>query len=204
VDVGGDVYDYLTLDDGRLAVVLGDVTGHGIDAAADMAMAKFVFRSLAREHPEPGDFLAAANEVVLDEVAANKFISMLYLTLDPGASEVACACAGHPWPRIVGPDGTVDALRVAGLVLGVESGQTYTAVRRALPPGAAVVLYTDGVIEARRGGEVYGDERLDALLRSASGLPAEGLARAVVDDCRAFAGGELGDDCAVVVIRRTA
>ena len=64
VDVGGDVYDYLELADGRLAVVLGDVTGHGIDATADMAMAKFVFRSLAREHPEPGDFLAAANEIV--------------------------------------------------------------------------------------------------------------------------------------------
>ena len=65
VDVGGDVYDFLALDDGRLAVVLGDVTGHGIEATADMAMAKFVFRSLAREHPEPGDFLARANEVVV-------------------------------------------------------------------------------------------------------------------------------------------
>ena len=76
LDVGGDVYDFLTLDDGRLAVALGDVTGHGIDAAADMAMAKFVFRSLAREHPEPGDFLSAANEVVVGEVALSKFITM--------------------------------------------------------------------------------------------------------------------------------
>ena len=58
VEVGGDVYDFMELGDGRLAVALGDVTGHGIEAAADMAMAKFVFRSLAREHPEPGDFLA--------------------------------------------------------------------------------------------------------------------------------------------------
>ncbi|TMM27009.1 MAG: GAF domain-containing protein [Actinobacteria bacterium] len=70
VEIGGDVYDFLELADGRLAVVLGDVTGHGIDAAADMAMAKFVFRSLAREHPEPGEFLAAANEVVLGEITA--------------------------------------------------------------------------------------------------------------------------------------
>ena len=72
VDVGGDVYDFLELADGRLAVVLGDVTGHGIDAAADMAMAKFVFRSLAREHSEPGEFLAAANEIVLEEIAAGE------------------------------------------------------------------------------------------------------------------------------------
>jgi serine phosphatase RsbU (regulator of sigma subunit) len=204
VDVGGDVYDYLTLDDGRLAVVLGDVTGHGVDAAADMAMAKFVFRSLAREHSEPGEFLAAANEVVLDEVAANKFISMLYMTVDGVAGEVACACAGHPWPRIVSPAGEVDAVRATGLVLGVDSGQEYATVRHSLPPGGAVVLYTDGVIEARRDGELYGDERLDALLASSADLPAEQLARAVVADCRAFAGGELSDDCAVVVIRRTA
>jgi serine phosphatase RsbU (regulator of sigma subunit) len=203
VDVGGDVYDYLTLDDGRLAVVLGDVTGHGVDAAADMAMAKFVFRSLAREHPEPGKFLAAANEVVLDEVAANKFISMLYVIVDAAAGEVACACAGHPWPRIVGPDGAVDAVRAAGLVLGVDSGQEYATVRHSLPQGSSVVLYTDGVIEARRDGELYGDERLDALLATSTDLPPEELAQAVVADCRAFAGGELGDDCAVVVIRRT-
>ncbi len=69
VEVGGDVYDFMELADGRLAVALGDVTGHGIDAAADMAMAKFVFRSLAREHPEPGDFLRSANDVVVDEIA---------------------------------------------------------------------------------------------------------------------------------------
>src|SRR5438105_8353677 len=70
VELGGDVYDFLELPDGRLAVVLGDVTGHGIDAAADLAMAKFVFRSLAREHPRPDEFLAAAYEVVLGEIAA--------------------------------------------------------------------------------------------------------------------------------------
>ena len=57
--------------------MLGDVTGHGVDAAADMAMAKFVFRSLAREHPEPGDFLAAANDVVAGEIALGKFITMV-------------------------------------------------------------------------------------------------------------------------------
>jgi serine phosphatase RsbU (regulator of sigma subunit) len=204
VDVGGDVYDFLTLDDGRLAVALGDVTGHGIDAAADMAMAKFVFRSLAREHPEPGDFLSAANEVVVGEVALSKFITMLYLTIDPATGKIACACAGHPWPRVVEPDGSVSTLRTSGLALGIDSDQTYDEVRATLTRGAAVVLYTDGVIEARRGGEQYGDERLDASLEANSGLPAKKLAEAVVAECRAFTGGELTDDCAVVVIRWTA
>src|SRR5438477_129933 len=203
LDVGGDVYDFLRLDDGRLAVTLGDVTGHGIDAAADMAMAKFVFLSLAREHPEPGDFIHTAHLVVLGEVAPNKFITMLYLTVDPATGAVACGCAGHPWPRLVRPSGEVTALEASGLALGIDPVQSYEELREQLPAGGALVLYTDGVIEARRDGEPYGDERLDALLAAHPGLPAAELARAVVDDCRAFTGGDLTDDCAVVVIRRT-
>src|ERR671930_1336484 len=91
VEVGGDLYDYMLLPDGRLAVVLGDVTGHGIEATADMAMAKFVFRSLAREHADPSDFLAHANDVVVGEIAVGKFITMVYLVVDGQAGDVAAA-----------------------------------------------------------------------------------------------------------------
>jgi serine phosphatase RsbU (regulator of sigma subunit) len=202
VDVGGDVYDYLRLPDGRLAVVLGDVTGHGIEATADMAMAKFVFRSLAREHSAPSDFLAFANAVVVGEIAAAKFITMVYVVVDGTTGEVACACGGHPPPRLVGADGSVRPLAASGLALGIEPGQRYDEVRAHLGEGESLVLFTDGVVEARREGELYGTERLDESLARRAGLGAEVLARAVVDDCRSFAGGELGDDCAVVVIRR--
>jgi serine phosphatase RsbU (regulator of sigma subunit) len=203
VDVGGDIYDFVTLDDGRLAVVLGDVTGHGVDATADMAMAKFVFRSLAREHPEPADFLASANDVIVDEIATGKFITMAYLAIDGARGEVVCASAGHPPPRILLPDGSVRGLESRGLALGIEQGQRYEAVRAELPPGATIVVYTDGVIEARRNRELYGTERLDALLRTHRELEPRRLATAVAEDARAFAGGELADDLAVVVIRRT-
>src|SRR5581483_3142894 len=165
VEVGGDLYDFLALDDGRLAVVLGDVTGHGVDATADMAMAKFVFRSLAREHTEPGDFLAAANDVICSEIGSGKFISMSYVVID--------------------------------------GGQEYVEARAELPPGASLVLYTDGVVEARRDGELYGDERLDALLAERRELPARALAEVIAADAREFAGGDLSDDLAVVAIRRT-
>jgi serine phosphatase RsbU (regulator of sigma subunit) len=204
VDVGGDLYDFLALEDGRLAVVLGDVTGHGVDAAADMAMTKFVFRSLARENSEPGDFLAVANAVVCDEIAPGKFVTMLYLTVDPRTGAVACASGGHPRPRILLPDGTVSVLEARGLALGIEPGQQYGEARQELPPGAAVVLYTDGLIEARRGREFYGTDRLDAALGTGRELGARELAQAVLDDCRDFGGRELADDCAVVVIRREA
>jgi serine phosphatase RsbU (regulator of sigma subunit) len=201
VEVGGDIYDFLELGDGRLAVVLGDVTGHGIDAAADMAMAKFVFRSLAREHPEPQEFLAAANEVVLGEIGSTKFITLLYLTIDPRTGELACASAGHPSPRIVGPGMPPVPVPVTGLALGIEGDQSYEAVQVQLEPGASAVLYTDGLPEVRREGELYGEERLDASLAAHAELPAQELARALVEDCRAF-GGELGDDLAVVVLKR--
>jgi serine phosphatase RsbU (regulator of sigma subunit) len=202
VEVGGDVYDFMELPDGRLAVALGDVTGHGIEAAADMAMAKFVFRSLAREHAEPSDFLQSANDVVVGEIAVGKFITMVYVVIDPRTGDVAVAGAGHPAPRILEADGRVTPLDAHGLVLGVELGQSYEDVHGRLEPGDAVVLYTDGVIEARVDGELYGHERLDRLLAERSELAPGQLAQAVLDDCRAFARGELADDCAVVVVRR--
>jgi serine phosphatase RsbU (regulator of sigma subunit) len=202
MDVGGDVYDFLELGDGRLAVVLGDVTGHGIDAAADMAMAKFVFRSLAREHPEPGDFLRAANEVVLEEIAEGKFITMLFVTADGRNGALACACAGHPPPRVVRIcGGAPEPLGVRGLALGIAELQDYPAESVQLEPGDAAVLFTDGLLEARHDGELYGEERLDAALVANTSLTAEELAEALVEDCRAFAG-ELADDCAVVVVKR--
>jgi serine phosphatase RsbU (regulator of sigma subunit) len=202
LDVGGDVWDFLELEDGRVAIVLGDVTGHGVDATADMAMAKFVFRSLAREHPEPADFLAHANEVIAGEIATGKFITMASLLIHPDG-HLACASAGHPTPRLVRVDGTIEPLDCRGLALGIEGGQTYQQLEVKLAKGAAVVVYTDGVVEARSGGELYGDERLDACLAGRVDLPAQALAAAVLADCRDFAGGELRDDCAVVVARRT-
>ncbi len=201
VDVGGDVFDFLELGDGRLAVVLGDVTGHGIDATADMAMAKFVFRSLAREHSEPSEFLAHANDVVVGEIAVGKFITMAYLTIDPGG-EVLCASAGHPEPRLVAPDGRVEGLPAGGLALGIDEQQTYEQVRAELPVGGAVVIYTDGVVEARTGHELFGLERLDAVLAAHAAEPPQAIADAVIEACREYTDGNLTDDCAVVVIKR--
>ena len=203
VDVGGDVYDFLELADGRLAVVLGDVTGHGIEATADMAMAKFVFRSLAREHSDPGQFLARANEVVVDEIALGKFITMSYLTLD-AAGNLLCAAAGHPAPRLVEPDGRVHPVECGGLALGIAPSQEYEQVATVLRPGAAVVMYTDGVIESRSDRELFGVERLDDVLAHSAGRPAQEIANALLAACREFAGGELADDCAIVVLRRSA
>jgi serine phosphatase RsbU (regulator of sigma subunit) len=204
VDVGGDVYDFLTLEDGRLAVILGDVTGKGIEAAADMALAKFSFRALARMDSEPEVFLARANEVIVDEVGSGKFITMLYVVIDPKARSIACASAGHPAAKILRPDGTVVPLAGRGLALGIEPDQDYEAERAELEPGSTIVLYTDGVVEARRDGKLYGEERLDRILAKGAALGPQELAEAILADCRTFAGGDLGDDCALLCLRLSA
>jgi serine phosphatase RsbU (regulator of sigma subunit) len=98
----------------------------------------------------------------------------------------------------------VRGLESTGLVLGIDAGQTYDEARAELPPGSSIVLYTDGVIESRNDGELYGTERLDAFLSAHRELAPRELAHALAEDARAFAGGELTDDLAVVVIRRTA
>ena len=201
VDVGGDLYDFVALDDGRLAVAVGDVLGKGIAAAADMAMTKFSFRVLARGASDPTALLASVNDVVCDEIEPGKFVTLLYALVDPGAREVACASAGHPPVRVVDPGGRVTTLGRPGLALGVEPEQDYPTERVALAPGSTVVLYTDGVLEARRDGELYGDERLERLLGARSSLGAQELAEEILADCRAFGGGELADDCAIVCLK---
>jgi serine phosphatase RsbU (regulator of sigma subunit)/uncharacterized protein YigA (DUF484 family) len=201
VDVGGDLYDFAVLADGRLAVVIGDVLGKGITAAADMAMAKYSFRVLARREPEPAAFLASANAVACDEIEPGKFVTLLYVLVDAGRGEVAAASAGHPPARIVDRSGNVTQLAGTGLPLGIEPGQSYEEERARLEPGSVVVLYTDGVVEARREGELYGEGRLDRLVAEGRAFSAQELAEKILADCRAFAGGELADDCAIVCLK---
>ena len=96
----------------------------------------------------------------------------------------------------------MEGLDAGGVALGISPDERYEEVSATLAPGDAVVLYTDGVIEARCGSELYGVERLDRVLAAQAGASAEELADAVLADCRAFGRGELQDDCAVVVVRR--
>jgi phosphoserine phosphatase RsbU/P len=167
-------------------------------------MAKFVFRSLGRVHVDPGEFLAAANEVVASEIAPGKFITMVELVLDAVAGEVICASAGHPAPRLVLPDGEVRAIEPSGLALGIDAPQTYEPVTHAFPAGSSVVAYTDGVVEARCGGEQFGIERFDALLSARRAQTPRQIALDALAACREWTDGELTDDFAVVVIKRPA
>ena len=164
-------------------------------------MTKFSFRVLARGDAEPSAVLASANDVVCEEIEPGKFVTLVYAVIDPVTRELACGSAGHPPARIVLPSGRVTPLGVSGLPLGIEPDQEYPSERVELEPGSVVVLYTDGVVEARSEGELYGEERLDRLLARNHHLSAQELASAILADCRRYSGGDLADDCAIVCLK---
>jgi serine phosphatase RsbU (regulator of sigma subunit) len=167
-----------------------------------MALAKFAFRSLVRLYPDPAALLAQANEVAFGELAGGNFVTMACLTVDPLSGVVFAASAGHPPIRVLMPDGSIDLIAPRGLALGIEADQRYEKVRATLDHGAVLCLFTDGLVEARREGDAYGEDRLHSALTDGRELSAQALAEHVVADARAFAGVP-DDDYAVVVIRRT-
>ena len=123
--------------------------------------------------------------MICSEIAPGKFISMSYVVVDPTTRPGRVARAGAIRRRGSScPDGSCARSSARGLVLGIEAARATRRSHDQLAPGASLVLYTDGVIEARRDGELYGDERLDALLARPHALPARALADAVADDCR--------------------
>ncbi len=213
--IGGDFYDFLELEDGRLAMALGDVTGKGVQAAADTAMTKYVFRSLAREHPNPSNFLRYANDVVCDEISSGKFVTLFYAVIDPVNHTFTCGLAGHPEPKLLFPGGTVledghvvpefephiTSIGMEGLALGILTDQDYEEKEYPFPPGAALVVYTDGVVEARREGRLYGQFRLERRITEESGGGAGQIAYSIYEDCHAYAEHGLNDDVAIVVVR---
>ncbi|MCH0569081.1 SpoIIE family protein phosphatase [Streptomyces sp. MUM 136J] len=158
-EVGGDWYDVLSLPGGRAALLIGDVMGHGITAAAVMGRLSAGIRALARLDLEPREILAQL-EAALDDLAEPMLATLLYAVVDPASGHCRLTRAGHPPPALVSPDGEVRLLDVPpGVPLGV-GGTRYTTTDHILAPGSVLVLYTDGLIESR-GTDI--DERLAEL-----------------------------------------
>ncbi|CAA9386648.1 MAG: Serine phosphatase RsbU, regulator of sigma subunit [uncultured Rubrobacteraceae bacterium] len=166
-EVGGDFYDFMTLDDGRLGLVVGDVTDKGVPAALVMATTRTMLRAAAQRLLSPGEVLQRVNDVLVQDIPPNMFVTCLYAILDPGSGRLVYANAGHdlPYRRRAGRGGVADELRARGMPLGLMPGMGYEEKEVVLQRGESVLFYSDGLVEAHdRRREMFGFPRLQGLV----------------------------------------
>ena len=193
--VGGDWYDFIPMSDGRLGIVLADVSGKGTAAALLMSATRGMLRSLAEANCSPSEVLTKLNSLLVEDFPAGRFVTLVYGVLDPSTRELTFASAGHLPPLLISSE-SVFVGTDRGLPLGIVRG-AYSETTVPLPPGSRLVFYSDGITEAVNGDEEYGPERLMAHV---SGTVVS--ADSIVEDVRQFADGhDLRDDATVIFLQ---
>jgi PAS domain S-box-containing protein len=202
-EVGGDFYDLFATHGEDWAVMVGDVCGKGAEAAAITALARYTLRAGAMHEDTPSRALALLNETLLRHGGEGEFCTVVHAALHRAAAgaTVTLASGGHPLPLVLHPDGRVESVGEAGTVLGVVPDPRLSDVAVNLGPGDALVLYTDGVTEARANGKMFGREGLADLLAGCAGLDAAAIAARIEAEAVAIEQGEPRDDIAVVVLK---
>ena len=200
--VCGDFYDFVTLRDGRMALVVGDVCGIGPVAANDAALSRYTLRSLAAREADAGALLRSMNDLIHAQSSNERFVRMLLGVLDPERAVLEYANAGHVPPVLYrAASGEVDWLAEGGLPLGVEDGTDYKVARIELAPGDMLVFYTDGLTEAPRHGQPFGQAKFaDLVSEYGVGTPGE-LVQALRRGVDAWVSNDLRDDLALVVTK---
>jgi hypothetical protein len=204
--VGGDIYDFVLLPDGRLAVLFGDASGHGMAAGLVMAVAHAAFRTQLEVDPSPPAMFATLNRILCRTGGPRAFFSCVYLLLSPDGAFVG-SVAGHPQPILAAGDGTVrERIGKGSYPLGIRPQLSWKVETGRIEPGEKLFLHSDGLSEARNGaGEEFGDARIEAFLRQSAALPPQALADSIAVSARAFRGAVLpDDDVSIAVIRRLA
>jgi serine phosphatase RsbU (regulator of sigma subunit)/anti-sigma regulatory factor (Ser/Thr protein kinase) len=201
--VGGDFYDFIPLDDGRLGVVIGDVTDKGVPAALVMATCRSTLRAAALLSYEPGEVLANVNDALVDEIPPAMFVTCLYAIVDTDSGMVSFANAGHNLPYVRTDRGVIE-LRATGMPLGLMRGMHYEESTHDLEVGEVMVLTSDGITEAHNpDGEMYGFSRLMARVakKTKPGDTVSGL----ISELETWTGpiAEQEDDITLVVVRRS-
>ncbi len=195
--VGGDFYDLFELGPEQVGIVIGDVAGKGLDAAVLTALVRHTIRAYAFDGKTPAQVIALTNEVVHAATPPDAFVTIFFAVLDTSGGGLVYASAGHTTAALVHGDRTISGLSRTGPPAGAFSGVKFGLKKTHVGRGELLFLYSDGLIEARRGVEFYGEERLQSLLRNGGSDPHTVLGH-VVDDVVAFSGDGLKDDLAVL------
>lgn len=201
-EVGGDFYDVFEIAPGDWAVVIGDVAGKGVEAAVITALARHTLRAAAVKTPQPSDALTTLNRILLSE-HVDRFCTAAFLRIhqDGGAWRLDMCNAGHPLPLLRTPAEFPRPLGQPGSLLGVLTAPSLTDVSARLEPGDCLLLYTDGVTEARSGRSFYGEDRLASALEHRRGFTAGQLASDLVAEVVDFQAGLPRDDIAVIAVQ---
>jgi sigma-B regulation protein RsbU (phosphoserine phosphatase) len=200
--MAGDFYDLYPTAPTRLAAVIGDVAGHGIEPSITAFQVKYLLRVYLREYRDPGQALEELNLVLSSMGRAEEMVSLCSVVFDSAAGSLRFASAGHP-PAWVWHDGEVRPLRSTGPLLTLDPKGTYFSRELPLEVGDVVLLYTDGLSEARAGEQLFGEERIASLLRRDPGQDLTTLCKGLLEAARDFATAPLADDIAILAIRRT-
>jgi sigma-B regulation protein RsbU (phosphoserine phosphatase) len=202
-EVGGDLVDFVTHEDGRVGLVLADVSGKGLPAALLMARLQATVLAFVPELPSLAALALRLHKAFRTRGLENRFATLVYLELEPGSSRIRLVNAGHMPPLVVGP-GQVQPLPAGGPALGMPTTATYEEQSVDLGAGEALVVYSDGVTEALNEGDAFfGDERLLGSLRETAGRPAAEVAHRLLGAVETFVGeARWHDDVSLVVMRR--
>jgi serine phosphatase RsbU (regulator of sigma subunit) len=200
--VGGDFFDLFPVAVDEWCAVVGDVCGKGPEAAAVTAQARHVVRAHARIGLGPAGVLSRLNEALIEDGRSFLTAVCMRFRADAESVEGRLALGGHPPPLVARAAGAVESVGTPGTLVGVLERMRLREVHFTLDPGDAMVLYTDGVTEARRRGEQFGGAGLAAVLHDSRGLDADAIATRIERAVRAHAGAEVTDDVALLVLRR--
>ena len=198
--MAGDFYDVFPSGPGRLAVVIGDVSGHGIEASITAFQVKHVLRVFLRQYRDPAQALEEINKTLINLGRPEDMVSVCTLLYDTQAGTLRHASAGHP-PAFVWHQGEIRSLAATGPLLALDPNATYFSRDMPLEVGDLAVLYTDGLTEARSGGQLFGEERVAHIIRRDPGQDTDVMCKTLLEAARDFSS-PLVDDVAVMAIRR--
>jgi sigma-B regulation protein RsbU (phosphoserine phosphatase) len=204
-EVAGDYYDFIPGDDGKLGLVIADVTDKGMPAALFMALARSIVRASVDGAPSPVGGITRANRLICADSTSGMFVTLFYALLDPAKSEITYVNAGHNPPLLHrANDDQVEMLTRTGLVLGVTADASFEQRALQLNPGDLILLYTDGVTDASNTlGREFGMQRLERILLDRRGASATEIIAALERTIDAFIGsGSQSDDIAMLIVRR--